>query len=223
MRNLTDQNLAKNISCEFTYDASLIKKFITLRQKLYKEDKRFIGYRLNIKENYLNKNHSMLLLNEGSECIGGAGFTIHEPGSDTLLPLEQCIIEELEKKEDKARYCLQNLLSQYELKDKRYAEFNRIVISPRFRNGELTKIIFNKILEKAVELKVDYLFGLADALRSRYYKGLYKRLGLSVNIHYDTKLPTLNNFEEIPMYINSLDLRSFKEEAQACEKNSISF
>ncbi len=195
----------KELVYEFTTNPDLLDQYTKLRQSLYPTDDKFKGFRTFgylPEEDYKKEQGKMLIVRKGNVVVGGAGLVISSPNERALLPLEQNILPI-----NGRQFLLRRQFPNMRLENYSYGEFNRIVLLPEYRTGIYTKTIFKKMLIESERLGLRYLFGMGDRVRARLYKKLYGNFGLNVNICWDIDVPQKDDYENIKMYIMTMDLK----------------
>lgn len=190
----------------FTRDGDLIAKYRSLRKELYGIDPRFVGFRIFNQigaENYNDPDDQMLILNNGRNCYGGACLRVSTPNHPVILDLEQ----DIQPPQGKFYFSLKDHMPELELDRYAYAEFNRIVLDPRLRKGEATRQMFQAVLERCLDYRVRYLFGIGDRVRTRLYRQIYRNMGLDASIRDDVDIPMREEYEGVKMYLLWADLK----------------
>lgn len=194
----------------FTRDGELIAEYARLRQRLYKIDRRFVGFRIFNDagaENYEDPDDQMLILHDGQRCLGGACLRVSTPERPVILDLEQDILPP----PGKFYFSLREHFPEMELDRHAYAEFNRIVIDPCLRKGEATRRIFQSVLERCVQLRVRYMFGIGDKVRTRLYRQIYRNLGFESHIRDDVNIPMREEYEGTRMHLLWGDMKHIRD------------
>ncbi|MDX2073051.1 MAG: hypothetical protein SFX19_01645 [Alphaproteobacteria bacterium] len=192
----------------FTRDPQLISRFWKLRDKLYRSDPRFEGFRFfsyDEAENYLDPDDQMLIIHDEHRCYGGACLRISTPRKPIMLDMEK----DISTGTGQWYFSLQEQLPDMQLDKYAYAEFNRIVVEPALRTGSLTKKIFEAIRDRCLEYRVRYIFGSSDLVRARYYKRLYMQLGLAGGVLENIDIPMHKDYEGHKMYLFYGDTKPF--------------
>jgi hypothetical protein len=192
----------------FTRDPNLIGQYKRLRETLYERDRRFQGFRRFTQigaEDYEDADHQMLILHNGNRCYGGACLRISTPSQPTILDLENDILP------DPGRYyfSLRERFPQMELDRYAYAEFNRIALHPALRKGEATRRIFREVLDRCIDYRVRYLFGIGDKVRIRLYRQIYTSVGMECRIRDDVDIPLRDEYEGLKMHLLWGDMKQF--------------
>lgn len=191
----------------FTRNKKLIADYARLRKRLYASDPRFVGFRIFNDagaEDYADPNDQMLILHDGRRCLGGACLRISTPEDPVILDLEQDILPSA----GKFYFSLRENLPDLELHRHAYAEFNRIVLDPSLRKGEATRRIFQAVLERCIQFRVRYMFGIGDKVRTRLYRQVYHSIGLDSRIRDDVNIPIRREYEGKKMYLLAGDCAS---------------
>lgn len=192
----------------FTRDKDLIQQYKLLRKELYEIDPRFVGFRIFNEigaEDYEDPDDQMLILYNGNRCFGGACLRVSSPKHRVILDLENDILPDT----GKYYFSLRERFSEMELDKYAYAEFNRIVLHPALRRGEATRRIFQAVLERCVDYRIRYMFGIGDKVRTRLYRQIYHGMGLESQIRYDVDIPLRAEYEGIKMYLLAGDMKNF--------------
>ncbi len=192
----------------FTRDPDLIGQYKRLRETLYERDRRFQGFRKFTQigaENYEDPDHQMLILHNGNRCYGGACLRMSTPSQPTILDLENDILP------DHGRYyfSLRERFPEMELDRYAYAEFNRIALHPALRKGEATRRIFRAVLDRCIDYRVRYLFGIGDQVRIRLYRQIYTSVGMECRIRDDVDIPIRDEYEGLKMHLLWGDMKRF--------------
>ncbi len=194
---------------QFSRDRGLISDYKKLRKSLYKIDPRFVGFRIfseSDAENYGDPDDQMLLVHdENGHCLGGACLRISTSHKSVILDLEKDISPSPGKK----YFSLRDSLPEMELDRYSYAEFNRIVLEPSLRKGEITKKMFLAILDRCIKYRVRYMFGIGDMIRTRLYKRIYSNVGVYCVIQKDLDIPMRPEYEGLKMHLLSGDMKKF--------------
>jgi hypothetical protein len=192
----------------FTRNQELIAQYKHLRKQLYSIDPRFVGFRIFNEihaEDYEDQDDQMLILYNGDQCYGGACLRISTPTKPVILDLENDILPA----QGKDSFSLKDSCQEMELNHYSYAEFNRIVLHPALRKGVATKNIFQAVLNRCLEYRIRYMFGIGDKTRTRLYRQVYKGLGLDSHICDNVDIPLKEEYEGIKMYLLAADLKKF--------------
>lgn len=192
----------------FTRDRDLIAQYKLLRKQLYYVDPRFVGFRIFNElcaEDYEDENDQMLILHNGNQCYGGACLRISTPDKPIMLDLEQDILPQ----PGKDSFSLKEQFPEMDLDKYTYAEFNRIVLHPALRKGEATRSIFQAVLERCVDYRVRYMFGIGDKVRTRLYRQVYRGMGLDSYICDSLDIPLRDEYEGVKMYLLAGDMKNF--------------
>lgn len=192
----------------FTRDKDLISQYKLLRKELYGIDPRFVGFRIFNEigaENYEDPDDQMLILHNGNRCFGGACLRVSSPKQQVMLDLENDILPD----SGKYYFSLRERFPEMELDKYAYAEFNRIVLHPSLRKGDATRRIFQAVLERCVDYRVRYMFGIGDRVRTRLYRQVYHSMGLESHIRDDVDIPLRDEYEGVKMYLLAGDMKNF--------------
>lgn len=192
----------------FTADPKLIADYWALREKLYGIDPRFVGFRIfseTDKEDYKTPGNHMLILHDGKRCYGGAFLRISTPKHPILMDIEQDILPP----KGKFYFSLRENLPEIELDKYAYAEFTRMVLDPCLRTGEVTRKMFKAMLNRCIEYRVRYMFGIGDKVRTRFYRQIYINMGVKGGIHDGIDIPMRAEYEGLKMYLLHGDMKAF--------------
>lgn len=192
----------------FTRNPDLIAQYKLLRKALYPSDPRFKGFRYFTQigaEEYEDPDHQMLILYNGNRCYGGACLRISTPQRPIVLDLENDILPEKEK----YFFSLKERFPGMQLDQYAYAEFNRIVLHPGLRTGEATRRMFHAVLERCIDYRVRYLFGIGDRVRIRLYRQIYTNAGMECKIRSDVDIPLRQEYEGMKMQLLCGDMKRF--------------
>lgn len=192
----------------FTKNYDLIEQYKLLRKELYPKDPRFKGFRFFTQigaEDYEDPDHQMLMLYNGNRCYGGACLRVSTPKRPTILDLENDIMPG----KDKYFFSLKERFPEMELDKYAYAEFNRIVLHPSLRTGEATRRIFQAVLDRCIDYRVRYLFGIGDKVRIRLYRQIYTNAGMECKIRDDVDIPLRQEYEGMKMQLLWGDMKRF--------------
>jgi hypothetical protein len=198
---------------KFTRDRHLITQYRELREKLYGIDPRFVGFRIFNQlgaEFYEDPDDQMLIIYDGDRCYGGACLRISTPKHPVILDLEQDIMPP----SGKFYFSLREHMPEQELTHYAYAEFNRIVLDPCLRRGEATRGMFQAVLNRCLDYRVRYLFGIGDKVRTRLYRQIYRNMGLQPSIREDVDIPMREEYEGLKMYLLWADLKDLHTAAK---------
>lgn len=203
------EELNKPLKFQFTRNHQLIAEYKELRERLYKIDPRFVGFRIftdNDAENYENDpDDQMLILHDNNRVYGGACLRISTPQHPVILDLEKDIIDQ----SGKGYFSLKDHIPHLELDRYSYTEFNRIVLDPELRGREITREMFKCVLDRCIEYKVRYMFGIGDAIRTRLYMQIYAGFNLIGHRYKDIDILMRPEYENIKMHLISGDMRGF--------------
>lgn len=192
----------------FTRNLDLIAQYKLLRHELYKIDPRFVGFRFFNEisaEDYEDPDHQMLILYNGNRCYGGACLRISTPKHPVVLDLENDILPT----SGKYYFSLRERFPEMELDKYAYAEFNRIVLHPSLRKGEATRRIFQAVLDRCVQNRVRYMFGIGDRVRVRLYRQIYHNAGMECRVRDDVDIPMRTEYEGMKMQLLWGDMKKF--------------
>ena len=201
-----EKEVIDNLTYRFTSNPYFINKYIELRKSLYRQDKKFLGFRIfdyAEAEDYFTDDSKMLIVLNNDTCVGGARLTLSTKKNRIILPLEK----DIQPPPGKKTFSLLKKFPEMKLQSHSYGEFNRIVLLPKYRAGIYSEQMFQCILQESLNLGLDYLFGIGDAIRARRYKQIYSKLGYKVNIYSDIEVPNKIEYEGLKMYLMSMQLR----------------
>ncbi len=203
------ENIKNPLKFQFTRNKDLIAEYKDLRERLYKIDPRFVGFRIfnNANaENYENDpDDQMLILHDGNRVYGGACLRISTPQHPVVLDLEEDILDP----SGKNFFSLREHIPRLELDKYSYTEFNRIVIDPELRGGDITRKMFRSVLDRCIEYRVRYMFGIGDAIRTRLYMQIYAGFNLIGHRYKDIDISMRPEYENIKMHLISGDMKGF--------------
>ena len=78
----------------------------------------------------------------------------------------------------------------------------------RLRKGEATRRMFQAVLDRCIQYRVRYMFGIGDKVRTRLYKQIYNSFGLPA-IPNGVDIPMREQYEGIKMYLIYGDMKRF--------------
>jgi len=198
----------QTLTMKFTRDKKLIAGYRKLREDLYQIDPRFVGFRIfseDDAENYEDPNDQMLIVHdEDGRCLGGACLRVSTPERLVILDLEHDILWL-----GKGFFSLRANLPEMALDKYSYAEFNRIVVDPSLRKGDIARQIFRAVLERCIKYRVRYITGIGDKVRIRLYKQIYNTLGLDCVVPTDLDIPMRPEYEGKKLYLICFDTKKF--------------
>ncbi|MGO9108335.1 MAG: hypothetical protein ACLP9L_03800 [Thermoguttaceae bacterium] len=189
----------------FTRDQDLIGQYRQLRQRLYGIDRRFIGFREftnTAAENYEDPDDQMLILHDENHVYGGACLRISTPRHPIILNSEQDIMPP----PGKFYFSLREQLPKMELDKYAYSEFVRIVIDPRLRKGVAVRELYRAALERCLDYRVRYMFGIADKIRTRLYRQIYRNAGMEGST-ISMNIPMREEYEGVEMDLIYVDMK----------------
>jgi hypothetical protein len=190
----------------FTRDEDLIAEYRQLRKRLYGIDRRFVGFREfsdTAAENYEDPDDQMLILHDENQVYGGACLRISTPQHPIILNSEQDIMSP----SGKFYYSLREHLPQMELDKYAYSEFVRIVIDPRLRKGVAVRELYRAALERCIDYRVRYMFGIADKIRTRLYRQIYRSAGMEGST-ISMNIPMRAEYEGVEMDLIFVDMKN---------------
>ncbi len=197
-----------NYKIQFTRNKNLIEQYKLLRKELYESDPRFVGFRIFKEahaEDYEDYDDQMVILSDGNRCYGGACLRISTQEKYVTLDLEN----DIAPSNGKSYFSLQEHFPEMELGKYSYAEFNRIVIHPSLRKGEATRRIFQAVLNRCLDYRVRYMFGIGDCVRIRLYRQIYHHMGLDAHICNNVDIPVSDEYEGLKMLLLAGDMKNF--------------
>jgi hypothetical protein len=195
----------RGVDLMFTQDRAQIEQFMHLYDHLNKTDPRFAGFRYFCDDdinNYIGDGHYMQLLMKDGRCIGGGRLTHRPKGQNFLLPLEMDIADETHD----TKYLLKNMMPKIDVEGG-CAEVSRLVLAPEYRgDATFSGAMFLNFCVRWLDTEGDYLFILADRVRTRMYCQLVKRFTqLEGHIFKNLLLPDQTDFEGLKMQILGWD------------------
>jgi hypothetical protein len=196
------------IRMRFTRDQTLISDYKKLRERLYKIDPRFVGFRMfgeHEVENYDRPDDQMLILHDERHCYGAVCIHISTPEHPIILDLEKDILPP----PGEQRFSLRRSFPAMELDRYAYAELSHMLLDPSLRKGNAVRHIIRCALERFIEYRVRYMFTFSDALRTRFYKQVYKGLDVECIIDKNLDIPMRPEYEGHKMYLIHADMKKF--------------
>ncbi len=147
----------------------------------------------------------MVLLHNGTTCFGGACLRISTPQHPVMLDLENDILPA----SGKYYFTIKDRFPEMELNKYAYAEATRITLPQNLRTKEAMRDIFQAMLDRCIEYRVRYLFGLGDKIRVRTYRQLFNSIGLPGYIDPKVDIPMRPEYEGKKMYLLYGDMKHF--------------
>lgn len=176
-------------------------EFQDLRKELYLDPK-LKGFRKFSNENIeksQDESSTLFIIKHKGQCIGGAKFTVSTPINPISLPFQN---------EVGNPSLLERELSNLRLKTLSSGEFSRLVLLPEYRSGKILEKVFSHFTKRMLQNRVAYVFILTDAMRTRRYRTIFRKLNLSFETRNDIIIPDLADFEGKKMYLSVIDLRN---------------
>ncbi|HEU5048373.1 MAG TPA: hypothetical protein VFT64_11095 [Rickettsiales bacterium] len=175
---------------EFTRDPGLLHQYYRIREDGFGS---VLGLtRYSGAECEYDRNGYILVAKMGNFCIGGARLNIKTPRRPHLLPME---IED---------FRLEKLFPYLQHKQLSYGQVSGVAILPEFRNGEISREILRRAIQKSVALNVHMLFAICPLINSRLYRQEFVGMGWKdTKVHMDVPLPVYPTMEEIKLYLMS--------------------
>ncbi len=192
----------------FTRDQDLINKYKQLRHELYVSDERFVGFRefsYPEAEDYEDPDNQMLIVHNNGAVYGGVALRISTPKHPITMNLEQDIIPP----EGTLCFSLKDQFPDFELSDYAYAEFDDIALHPDLREGKYVRMIFKNLLNRCIDYRVRYMFGVGDKVRTRLYRQIYINMGVEGGVHPTLDIPMRREYEGKKRYIVYGDTKKF--------------
>lgn len=130
------------------------------------------------RERAQNRDSLFLTVRQGERCIGGARLTLRRARHDAPLPMET------------DGFALHRHFPALQEQDRIYCELSRLVLTPAFRNGAVTRQILSHLYDLAAQNGISTMFAAAPLENARLYKKLARAMGLSrAQIHDDIDVP----------------------------------
>lgn len=186
-----------------------IDQFKVLLRELYASDSRMKGFREDPMADELHYNdpdNHVLLALQGDRVIGGICVRISTPEFPIKLDMENDILP----LEGKTEFVLGDLFPQLDLKNYAYAECNRVVLHPDYRDGRVLNSLVAALANLCERYHVRYLFAFSDLVRLRTYRRAIKTVGEDAHICDDLKLSLKYDPDGLKMYMIYGEFRSFK-------------
>lgn len=179
------------IQFEFTRDPALLKQFYRIYENEFKAVLN-ADYRHDPDDEH-DRDGLFLLGRQGDQCIGGARLSVKTPQHPALLPIEM------------NDFRIEDLFPHLRQKQLSYAQIGRLCLSPEFRGGSATRMMFWHFFSKAVALDLDMIFATAPRIIARGHMKHFAAMGLKeAKIHQDILLPPYPMCEEIRFYLISV-------------------
>lgn len=209
MRFVMSAIAIENAVFEVTRDQAVMDSYLRLRQLLDCNDERFKGFRLfsfnNKKKETLKKQERMVVIKNGTECVGGAKLSLCLENNRLLLPSELDMTSDLIGTSRK-KYLFRNLFPDFHLEQKNYGELGNISLHPDYRDGDYLVTLIAKLLLESFENNLDYLLAMTDKIRWRRYNQIAKKFDTSVVLHKEIEVPVKKDYEGIKMHLISIDM-----------------
>ena len=192
-----------------------IDQFKVLLKDLYASDPRMKGFREDSTTDdlhYKDPDNHVLLALHGDKVIGGICVRISTPEFPVRLDLENDILPE----NGQSEFHLQDLFPNLDLKNYAYAECNRVVLHPDYRDGELLKRLLIAPRDLCERYHVRYIFAFSDLVRLRTYRRAFKSMDEEVEI-CDADFSLRYNPEGLKMRMLYGEFRAFREARQIAE------
>jgi GNAT superfamily N-acetyltransferase len=194
-----------NYQLQFTRDPNLIAQYKQLRNTLYGIDRRFVGFRMfneESAENYEDPDDQMLIMHDNNRVYGGACLRVSTPEHPLILNSEQDVMPPA----GQFYFSLREHFPDYELDKYAYCEFVRIAVDPVLRKGGAIRKLYYAALERCLEYRVRYMFGIADRIRARLYHQIYTNAGMEGRT-LNTDIPMRPEYEDLKMHLICIDMK----------------
>jgi GNAT superfamily N-acetyltransferase len=196
----------QEIEYEFTQDLGYIHQYCLMREQMYIAVwglKHFDG-----KEDAFDHKSAIIIARKDRFCIAGA--RIVEKRRNELLPMEH------------DGFVLQDMLPEFDLKNKRYVEASRLAVLPDYQRTEVSMNLVRWCLLHAISRGADYMFGIAPYVQARNNQMLARHFGLESQILRHIDVPDCPGFEGIKMVMVVCKLPK-KEELTQQKYNALQF
>lgn len=165
--------------------ADLLQQYFQLRQEVFTEYWNLKNY--SGEEDHYDRIGDILIAMQGECCVGGMRLITRQAYSSLLLPMES------------PHFRLIHLLPHLQLDKEIYGEIGRAALLPLFRDGNYTRVMYQKTAEKSKELQHKYLFAVAPMMHARKIRIANHAIGLHTEICNDIIVPSSPSHEGIEM------------------------
>lgn len=173
------------LTYQFDNSNDQLQGYYNLRQEVFTEYWKLKSFKGGA-DQYDKMSHTLTIY-EGQKCVGGARLIIRNPEDDFLLPMET------------KSFQLKNTLKDVNFRAQPVAELSRLALLPEYRNGEISKNIYRKIIERAKKYNVGYIFTVCHITQARKSRMLCKDLDIEVSIRKNIIVPQLDTYEGVKM------------------------
>jgi hypothetical protein len=187
----------QQLSYEFTREDALLKQYFEIREKVYVETFNLADFSTHYDNYDYHTNTDVLVVKCNEKVIGGSRLTFHYQNNDLRLPMED---------ED---FLLEEILPDFNLKKKIYAEITRMAVLPEYRKGrEVGDLIIGLQVSQAIYKGAEHLFTVAPAIQSRNNRRRFNHLGYPTEIRQDINVPDKPAYEGRSMYLSITEIKN---------------
>lgn len=201
------EEIEPHYEMSFTRDKGLIRQYKKLRRDLYDIDPRFVGFREfsdPAAEDYDDPDDQMIIMHNGNKVYGGACLRISTPKHHVILNSEQ----DVQPAPGKFYFSLREFAPELGLDKYAYCELIRIVVHPSLRKGIVVRKLYTAALQRCLEHRVRYMFGVADKVRARFYRQVYSGFNVEKKAVTEMDIPMRPEYEGIEMLLICADMKN---------------
>jgi len=195
---LSRAEILSQVVFEVTENPLLLKQYYHLREDVYREDlglQDFCG-----EEDHYDLEGDIVIGRMGDNVIGGGRINYSAPEKRSLLVLEE------------DEFTMQAVFPQFDLSEKIYCEFSRLIIKREYRRGgKLLDLLLKKMLIHVQNQGVEFLFTVSPVRQAALYRSVFYKMGL-VYVTEPLKVPAKRIYEGIPMVLSRMELTPIVEE-----------
>jgi hypothetical protein len=199
----------KDMVFEFTRDPALLQQYYRIRAKEYKA---VHGVDMPAIESEDDRGGHILVARMENFCVGGMRLNVKTPRKLELLPMEV------------DGFMLEKHFPYLRYKQMRYCQASGFALLHEFHGGEVSRVMIERILQKAHALNLEMLFATTPILNARLYRHDCFVMGWKdPKIHYDIVLPDDPTSEGIKLYLFSvtIDKHSAKNSMDMLHDNDL--
>ncbi len=186
-----------------------LDQFKILLRELYTSDSRMKGFCEDPdtdNSHYSDPDNHVVLAIKGERVIGGICIRISTPEYPIRLDMEDDILPLVGKES----FSIQDLFPQLDLANYAYAECNRIVLHPDFRDGDLLDDLVASLVGLCDRYHVRHLFAISDLVRLRSYRKAIRKVGEDAHICSNLNLSMRQDFDGLKIQMIYGEFSAFK-------------
>jgi len=194
MQNYSFSNIYARLDKSF----DIMQTYCKLVEHCYRNVLGLKSYQLNPYDIIFDNSASPVIIMSKKEIIGGAILYTRSLNELAQLPLERS-----------ADINIKNVIHANGLNTNSYiCEISKIAVQDKYRDRRITQEILGLILAKAVKEGCDYMFAITPKNKSRNFRVVYNKLGISYHI-LDQKIENVPLYENLKIDLTYANFKTF--------------